>query len=96
MSVLQGYLKGDLQKKQLIASIVEQFKLNLKNTRAPLVEHLKESKENSISIIFKSYVTKFDQKQLLDFLFCYTGLYAGWSVKEVIDNFFCKAFYRKS
>ena len=40
MSVLQGYLKGDLRKKQLIASIIEQFKLNLKNTRAPLVEHL--------------------------------------------------------
>ena len=52
MSVLQGYLKGDLRKKQLISSIVEQFKLNLENTRAPLVEHLKESKENSISIIF--------------------------------------------
>ena len=52
MSVLQGYLKGDLQKKQLIASIVEQFKLNLENTRAPLMEHLKESKENRISIIF--------------------------------------------
>ena len=52
MSVLQGYLKGDLRKKQLIASIVEQFKLNLKTTRAPLVEHPKEIEENSISIIF--------------------------------------------
>ena len=52
MSVLQGYLKGALRKKQLIASFVEQFKSNLKNTRAPLVEHLKESHENSISIIF--------------------------------------------
>ena len=39
MSVLQGYLKGALLKKQLIASFVEQFKLNLENTstfgRAP-------------------------------------------------------------
>ena len=51
MSVLHGYLKGDLQK-QLISSIVEQFKLNLENTRARLVEHLKESKKNSICIIF--------------------------------------------
>ena len=51
MSVLQGYLKGDLRKKQLIASIIEQFKLHLENTRVPLVEHLKESKENSIRII---------------------------------------------
>ena len=33
MSTLQGYLKGALRKKQLIASIIEQFKLNLENTR---------------------------------------------------------------
>ena len=52
MSILQGYLKGVLRKKQLIASFVEQFKLNLENIRTPLVEHLKESHENSISIIF--------------------------------------------
>ena len=52
MSVLQGYLKGAPRKKQLIITFVEQFKLNLENTRAPLVEQLKESQENSISIIF--------------------------------------------
>ena len=52
------YLKGALRKKQLIASFVEQFKLNLENTRAPLVEHLKENHENSISIIFKSHIYK--------------------------------------
>ena len=33
MSVLQGYLKGALWKKQLIASFVEQVKLNLENIR---------------------------------------------------------------
>ena len=44
MSVLQGYLNGALLKKQLIASFVEQFKLNLENTRAPLVEHLMAAK----------------------------------------------------
>ena len=96
MSVLQGYLKGNLRKKQLIASIVEQFKLNLENTRAPLVEHLKESKENRISIVFYSHVTKLDQKQYFRLSFCYTGLSARWSAKEVIDNFFSKALYRKS
>ena len=30
--------------KQLIASFVEQFKLNLENTRAPLVEYLMAAK----------------------------------------------------
>ena len=44
MSVLQGYLKGALLMKQLIASFVEQFKLNLENTRAPLVEYLMAAK----------------------------------------------------
>ena len=44
MSVLQGYLKGALLKKQLIASFVEQFKLNLENTRAALVEYLMAAK----------------------------------------------------
>ena len=33
MPVLQGYLKGALWIKQLIASFVEQFKLNLENIR---------------------------------------------------------------
>ena len=33
MSTLQGYLKCALRKKQLIASFVEQFKLNLENAR---------------------------------------------------------------
>ena len=33
MSVLQGYLKRALWKKQSIASFVEQFKLNLENIR---------------------------------------------------------------
>ena len=33
MSALQGYLKGGPWKKQMIASFVEQFKLNLKNIR---------------------------------------------------------------
>ena len=33
MSALPGYLKGALWKNQLIASFVEQFKLNLENTR---------------------------------------------------------------
>ena len=48
MSILQGYLKGALRKKQLTASFVEQFKLNLENIRALLVDN----HENSISIIF--------------------------------------------
>ena len=34
------------------------------------------------------------KKSILDF--CSTGLYAGWSVKEAIDNFFRKTLYRKS
>ena len=34
------------------------------------------------------------KNSILDF--CFTGLYAGWSVKEAIDNFFCKTLYRKS
>ena len=33
MFALQGYLKGALRKKQLIAPFVEQFKLNFENTR---------------------------------------------------------------
>ena len=58
MSVLQGYLKGVLLKKQLIASFVEQFKLNLENTRAPLVEHLMTAKQKSVdSFLFCKIIT---------------------------------------
>ena len=46
MSALQGYLKGALRKKQLIASFVEQFKLNFENTRC---------------IDFQLHVAKFNQ-----------------------------------
>ena len=85
MSALQGYAKGALRRKKLIASFVKQFQLTLENTRcfefqfhaaklsqwkciirvsttqdyvqlmqlmASLVEYLKESHQNSISIIF--------------------------------------------
>ena len=34
------------------------------------------------------------KNSILDF--CYTGLYAGWSVKEAIDHLFCKTLYRES
>ena len=43
---LQGYLKGALQRKQLIASFVEQFKLNFERTRC---------------IDFQLHVAKFSQ-----------------------------------
>ena len=69
MSVLQGYLKGSLRKKQLIASFVEQFKLNLENTRVPFVKHLKESHENCISIIFSLMLQNLIKNSILDFLF---------------------------
>ena len=34
VSGLQGYVKGTLQRKQLIAFFVDQFQLTLKNTRS--------------------------------------------------------------
>ena len=77
MSVLQGYLEGDLRKKQLFASIVEQFKLNLKNTRPPSLEHLKESKENSISIIFSLMLQNLIKNSILDFLFAILAYMQG-------------------
>ena len=46
MSALQGCLKGALLKKQLIASFVQQFKLNFENTRC---------------IDFQFHVAKFSQ-----------------------------------
>ena len=46
MFALQRYLKGALRKKQLIASLVEQFKLNFGNTRC---------------IDFQLHVAKFSQ-----------------------------------
>ena len=46
MSVLQGYLKGALRKKQSKASFIEQFKLNL---------------ENESCIDFQFYVAKWNQ-----------------------------------
>ena len=54
MSTTQDYVQGALRKKQLIAHFVE---------------HYKESHDNGISIIFKSHVTKFDQKQYFRLFF---------------------------
>ena len=77
MSVLQGYLKGDLRKKQLIPSVVEQFKLNLENTRAPLVEHLKESKKTVKALFFSLMSQYLIKNSILDFLFAILAYMQG-------------------
>ena len=56
------------------------------------VEHLKKSHENIKSIILQSHVSNLDQKKNSKFSYCYTGLGAGSSVKEVTDSFFRRAF----
>ena len=68
MSALQGYLKGALLKKQLIASFVQQFKLNFGNTRC---------------IDFQFHVAKFSQQRLMQSVY-YTRLCTRCSTKEVI------------
>ena len=45
-------------------------------------------------LFFSLMLQNLIKNSILDF--CFTGLYAGWSVKEAIDNFFCKTLYRKS
>ena len=92
----QFHIAKLIQQKCIIQVSTTQDYVQLMQLMAFLVEHLKESHENSISVTFKSHVIKFDQKQYFRLNFCYTGLYAGWSVKETIGNFFCKALYRKS
>ena len=72
MSVLQGYLKTALRKKQLIASFIEQFKLNL---------------ENKSFIDFQFYVAKLSQQRCFIQSDYYTRLYAGCFTKEAIDSF---------
>ena len=49
----------------------------------------RKANENSVSIIFQFHVVKFNQKQCFSFSFGYTGLYAGYSVKEAVNNFSC-------
>ena len=73
MSALQGYVKGALRRKQLIASFVEQFKLNLENERC---------------LEFQFHVAKLSQYRCFMQLFYYTGLCTGCFTKEAIDCFF--------
>ena len=80
MSALQDYLKGALRKKQLIASFVEQFKLNFESTRC---------------IDFQCLVAKFSQQRFMQFVY-YTRLCTRYSREEAIDSFFRKAPKRKA
>ena len=77
MSVLQGYLKGDLPKKQLIASIVEQFKLNLENTKAPLVEHLRKARKTEEALFCSLMLQNLIKNSILDFLFAILAYMQG-------------------